>query len=176
MQLLIIFSIAVSLSMDAFSLSLSYGTLGITKTEIIKLSIIVGIYHFFMPLLGFYFGRILLSFIPLNPDLIVFIVLSFVGIEMIIASLKKENLIKKTKIIDLLFFGLAVSMDSFSVGIGLNAISHKKIICSAIFSITSFLFTYFGLILGKKINQLVGKISTIVGGIVLIIIGILYLI
>lgn len=176
MQLLIIFSIAVSLSMDAFSLSLSYGTLGITKTEIIKLSIIVGIYHFFMPLLGFYFGRILLSFIPLNPDLIVFIVLSFVGIEMIIESLKKENLIKKTKIIDLLFFGLAVSMDSFSVGIGLNAISHKKIICSAIFSITSFLFTYFGLILGKKINQLVGKISTIVGSIVLLIIGILYLI
>lgn len=176
MQLLIIFSIAVSLSMDAFSLSLAYGTLGITKKEIIKLSIIVGIYHFFMPLLGFYFGRILLSFIPLNPDLIVFIVLSFVGIEMIIESLKKENLIKKTKIIDLLFFGLAVSMDSFSVGIGLNAISHKKIICSTIFSITSFLFTYFGLILGKKINQLVGKISTIVGGIVLIIIGILYLI
>lgn len=176
MQLLIIFFVAVSLSMDAFSLSLAYGTLSITNKEINILSIIVGIYHFIMPLLGFYFGKLLLSIIPLNPDLIVFIVLSFVGIEMIIESLKQEKLLKKTTIVDLLLFGLAVSMDSFSVGIGLNAISNKKIICSIFFSITSFIFTYFGLKIGKKINQLIGKISTIIGGIILIIIGFIYLI
>lgn len=175
MQLFIILTIAVSLSMDAFSLSLAYGTLGIDKKEKLKLSSIVGIYHFFMPLLGFYFGHILLNFIPLNPDIIVFIVLSFVGIEMIIESLKKEEIVKKTRLVDLLFFGLAVSMDSFSVGVGLNAISHKKIICSIVFCLTSFIFTYIGLILGSKINQIVGRISTIIGGIALIIIGLLYL-
>lgn len=175
MQICIILTIAVSLSMDAFSLSIAYGTLGITKKEISRLSLIVGLYHFFMPLFGYYLGRILLNIIPLNPDFIVFVVLSFVGIEMIIESIKTESIVKKTKIIDLLLFGLAVSMDSFSIGIGLNAISHKKILCALTFSITSYIFTYLGLNFGKKINQLIGKISTIIGGVVLIAIGIIYL-
>lgn len=175
MQITLIFVVAISLSMDAFSLSLAYGTLGINKKEILTLSTVVGLYHFFMPLLGFYIGRVLLNFIPLNPDFIVFVVLSFVGLEMIIESLKKEELVKKTKLLDILLFGLAVSMDSFSVGIGLNVVSKNKILCSCCFSLTSYLFTYLGLNLGKKINQLIGKISTIVGGIVLIMIGITYL-
>ena len=175
MHVILILTIAVSLSMDAFSLSLAYGTLGLTKKEVNKLSVIVGIYHFFMPLIGLFFGRLFLKLIPLNPDLIVFIVLTFVGIEMIVESLKKEELTKKTSLIELLFFGLAVSIDSFSVGIGLNSISNNYLLCSCIFSITSFLFTYLGLKLGYKINQIVGKVSTIIGGIVLIILGIVYL-
>ena len=77
--------------------------------------------------------------------------------------------------IELLIFGLAVSIDSFSVGIGLNAISNNFILCSLIFSISSFLFTYLGLILGKKISSLIGRASTLIGGIVLIIIGIMYI-
>lgn len=175
MHVILILTIAVSLSMDAFSLSLAYGTLGLTKKEVNKLSTIVGIYHFFMPLIGLFFGRLFLKLIPLNPDLIVFIVLTFVGVEMIVESLKKEEVSKKTSLIELLFFGLAVSIDSFSVGIGLNSISNNYLLCSCIFSIASFLFTYLGLKLGYKINQIVGKLSTIIGGIVLILLGIIYL-
>ena len=122
-----------------------------------------------------FIGRLFLKLIPLNPDLIVFIVLTFVGIEMIVESLKKEEVIKKTSLIELLFFGLAVSIDSFSVGIGLNTISNNYLLCSCIFSLASFLFTYLGLKLGYKINQIVGKVSTIIGGIVLIILGMIYL-
>ena len=36
MNIILIFIIAVSLSMDAFSLSLAYGTLGLSKKEIIN--------------------------------------------------------------------------------------------------------------------------------------------
>lgn len=175
MHFLIILTIAVSLSMDAFSLSLAYGTLGISKRELLKLSIIVGIYHFFMPLLGLGIGKIFLSIFPINPDLIVFIVLLFIGIQMIVESLKQEKIEKKTSFIELLIFGLAVSIDSFSVGIGLSSISRHYIICAIVFSICSFIFTYMGLNLGKFINHIVGKISTILGGIALIIIGLIYL-
>jgi putative Mn2+ efflux pump MntP len=56
MNLFIILVIAISLSMDAFSLSLAYGTLDIDKKNIYTLSIIVGIYHFFMPLIGYFVG------------------------------------------------------------------------------------------------------------------------
>ena len=58
MSIYIIFVIAVSLSMDAFSLSLAYGTLNLKKKYIKQLSLIVGIYHFFMPLIGLLIGKI----------------------------------------------------------------------------------------------------------------------
>lgn len=173
MSIYIIFIIAVSLSMDAFSLSLAYGTLNLEKKYIKQLSLIVGIYHFFMPLIGLLIGNIILKIIPINPNIIVSIVLIFIGIEMFIDSFHNDE-IKLMTLKELVLFGLAVSIDSFSVGIGLKAISNNYILCVTIFSLSSFIFTYLGLQLGKKINDIIGKISTIVGGIILIIIGIMY--
>ena len=62
MSITIIFLIAVSLSMDAFSLSLAYGTLNVDKSKRILLSIIVGAYHFFMPILGMNVGKTVFLF------------------------------------------------------------------------------------------------------------------
>ena len=172
---LYIILIAISLSMDAFSLSLAYGTLNLEKKYIKKLSTIVGIYHFIMPLIGNTIGNILLRLVPIKQNLIVCIVLTFIGIEMLIDTFKKEEEIKIMTLKDLLLFGLAVSLDSFSVGLGLNTISKNHILTLITFSLTSATFTYIGLILGKKINNKIGKISTIIGGIVLIIIGLTYI-
>lgn len=174
MSILVIFIIAVSLSMDAFSLSLAYGTLNVEKNKRITLSTIVGIYHFLMPIIGMYVGKTILFLLPVKPTTVVFIVLLIIGIQMIVET-KKESRINVLNIGELLLFGLAVSIDSFSVGIGLNAIYDKPLIAALVFSITSYIFTYLGLFLGTKINDKIGKYSTIIGGIVLIIIGILYL-
>lgn len=176
MSFLTVIIIAVSLSMDAFSLSLAYGTLNIEKKQIIFLSIIVGIYHFFMPLIGNGIGSIIINILPIKPYTIVFLVLTFIGIQMIIESIKSERSLSIMNTLEILLFGLAVSIDSFSVGIGLKAIYSVPLVCSFIFSISAFFFTYLGLILGKKINDMVGIISTIIGGIVLIIIAILYIV
>ena len=86
MSILVIFIIAVSLSMDAFSLSLAYGTLNIEKEKRIILSTIVGIYHFVMPIIGMYVGRTILFLLPVKPTTVVFIVLLVIGIQMIIKS------------------------------------------------------------------------------------------
>ena len=176
MSIIIILTIALSLSMDAFSLSLAYGTLNLEKKDINKISIIVGIYHFIMPLLGLTTGKILIELIQINPNMIVTIVLSFIGIEMIIDSFKKEEAVKIMSQKELLLFGLAVSIDSFSVGIGLEAITKKYLLSVLTFSISSFTFTYVGLMIGKKINNIIGHISTLIGGLILIIIGITYII
>ena len=176
MNIILIFIIAVSLSMDAFSLSLAYGTISLTKKEINLLSIIVGIYHFFMPILGMLIGSFVFNVLNINQNIIVLIIFTFRGINMIIESFKKDEKVKKMKLAEMILFGFAVSIDSFSVGIGINSISNNFIMCSVIFSITSFIFTYIGLILGNKLNQLIGKISTLIGGITLIILGIIYII
>jgi putative Mn2+ efflux pump MntP len=173
---MLLFIIAISLSMDAFSLALAYGTINLSKKEINILSIIVGIYHFFMPILGMFIGTFITNFIHVGENIIILVIFSLIGINMIIESRKESEQVKYMKISEKLLFGLAVSIDSFSVGIGINNISNNFIICSIIFSITSFIFTYLGLKLGKKLNQLIGKVATLIGGISLILLGIIYII
>lgn len=176
MNIILYFIIAISLSMDAFSLSLAYGTLSFNKREIITLSVIVGLFHFFMPILGMKFGNYITSFIHLGTDMTIFIIFSLIGINMIIDSLKNDIKVKKMYISEMLLFGLAVSLDSFSVGFGLNNISDNYILSSFIFSFTSFIFTYLGLILGKKLNSLIGNIASFIGGFTLILLGVTYII
>lgn len=174
MNIILIFIIAVSLSMDAFSLALAYGTIALSEKEIKMLSSIVGIYHFFMPILGMLIGNFIIKIFPINENIITLTIFVFIGINMIVESFKKEEKIKKMKIGEMILFGLAVSIDSFSIGIGINNISNNFIMCSIIFSIISFIFTYIGLILGNKLNQLIGKFATIIGGATLILLGIIY--
>lgn len=176
MNIILIFLIAVSLSMDAFSLSLAYGTISMSKREINLLSIIVGIYHFFMPIFGMLIGNFIFNVLHINSKLIVLIIFAFIGINMILEGFKKEEKVKKMKLSEMVLFGIAVSIDSFSVGIGLNNISNNFIMCSSMFSVTSFIFTFIGLKLGNKLNQIIGKVATIIGGIALILFGMFYLI
>ena len=176
LNFLVIFIIALSLSMDAFSLSLAYGTLNLEKKNIYELSIIVGIYHFIMPILGCFCGNKLLKFLPMNSDLLVFLVLSIIGIEMIIETFKGQDKVKIMKNLELIIFGFAVSVDSFSVGIGLSSITNNIYLSSLVFSIVSMSLTYVGLILGKKISNITGKLSTIIGGFILVVIGLFYLV
>ena len=57
---------AISLSMDAFSLALVYGTFGIDRKNKIILSLIVGCFHFVMPLFGMFIGDLILSLFKLT--------------------------------------------------------------------------------------------------------------
>ena len=61
MEIFFVLMIALSLSMDAFSLALAYGTLEMNKSDRNLLSIIVGMFHYFMPLFGMFIGNIILS-------------------------------------------------------------------------------------------------------------------
>lgn len=176
MELLLIITIAVSLSMDAFSLSLAYGTLGIPKKQEYLLSIIVGAFHFFMPIIGMFVGASILNFLKINPDIIIFVVLALIGIQMIVESFKEQENLKVMRTIELFLFAFAVSLDSFSIGLTLTNISKNYLLSAFIFAVCSAIFTFVGLTLGNKIKKSVGKMSTVIGGIVLIIIGLICLI
>lgn len=172
--MLLVILIAVSLSMDAFSLALAYGMFNFNKREIFTLSFIVGLYHLVMPFIGYNFGNIIFTYITLKPSLIVAIIFNLIGIEMIIDMFKKEEKKKITGYIEMLAFGLAVSIDSFSTGIGIKAITSNINFAFISFSITSAIFTFIGLKLGKKISDKIGKSSNLVGAVILILIGISY--
>lgn len=161
--------------MDAFSLSLLYGTEGIKKKDKLIISTIVGIFHFIMPLIGLSIGTLITSKIILNTNILVGIILSLISIEMIISSFKNKEEKFLLSIPGYLLFGLSVSIDSLTTGIGLPAITNNFILSSLIFSVISFIFTFLGLNLGNILNQKYGKFSTIIGGTILLILGIIYI-
>lgn len=168
--------VGISLSMDAFSLSMVYGTLSLEKKMIRFLSILVGVFHFFMPLLGVFIGEyVISSFIP-NPDKLVGIIFIILGLQMIfsINELSRTTATSFKNLGQALLFAFSVSLDSFSIGIGLGAAGtsyHNQLIAILIFSICSATFTFLGLQLGKKLSLKFGKIANIIGSILLLILG-----
>lgn len=161
--------------MDAFSLSLIYGTQKIDKKNKILLAVIVGVYHFIMPIIGLNVGNLLTSKLIINTNILVGVILSLIALEMIITSLKNKEEKLLLSIPGYFIFGLSVSIDSLTTGIGLSAITSAHLLASLIFSTTSFFFTFLGLNIGNLLNRKFGKISTIIGGFILLIIGIIYI-
>ena len=161
--------IAISLSMDAFSLALAYGMSKISHPEKLLLSTVVGIYHFIMPLIGLLVSKILIEISFLNINYIAVVILIYTGIDLIISREDHKSINK----LGYLMFGLSVSLDSFSIGISLRAITEKYLLAAISFSLSSFIFTYLGLNLGSTIGNIIGSFSKKIGGIILIIIAII---
>lgn len=167
--------IAISLSMDAFSLSLIYGTYGLSGKNQILLAVIVGIFHFVMPLLGLGFGNFVMNYLIFNVNLVVGIIFFVIGIEMLISSKKEEEVKLLVSLVGFLFFGLSVSIDSLTTGIGLSAISHNYLGVASLFMVISAIFTYMGLRLGNKLSNKFGKHATVGGGIMMVILALSYI-
>ncbi len=167
--------IGISLSMDAFSLALLYGTYGLAKKEEITLSIIVGLFHFFMPLIGLFFGNMIFHYFVVDANFVVGIIFGLIGFEMFISSFREEDVKILIGFVPFLLFGLSVSIDSLTTGIGLSSISDNYLMVSSIFMLFSGGFTYLGLKLGGFFSKRFGKLATIFGGGMMITLGLFYI-
>jgi len=168
--------VAISLSMDAFSLSMLYGTLSLSKRVIRFLSMTVGIFHFFMPLFGYLFGDMISLVFIFNAKLLVGAIFILLSIQMLLSLNKTEELSEISSLFSYLLFGFTVSIDSFTVGIGIGGLKSNIWFPCIIFSLVSFLFTFLGLSLGRKLASKFGKYSTILGSLMLMILGFSYLV
>lgn len=154
------FMIGLALSVDAFMISLVYGTTLRKKNEALLTSLIVGLFHFFMPLLGYFMAILVFTQINLSRyvedkvKFIAFIILIMLGLIMII---KKDDTESKNiyQIINKIIFAFSVSIDSFLAGIAFSTISHINIyLTSLLFLIVSFSCTYIALTIGKKARDI----------------------
>ena len=173
-ELVSILLIGISLSMDTFSLSLTLGT--VSENKLIKiLPLFVGIFHFFMPILGNIIGITLINLLNLASNIILGTVLIVLGINLAIHYFKDETADINLNILGIIIFALSVSIDSFSVGLGINDITNNYYIASIIFALCSAAFTYLGIIIGKYSSKLIGKYAIILGIFLLLILGIFHL-
>ena len=107
MKILTLFLIGISLSIDAFSIALAYGLIGISKKNMFLSSLIVGLFHFFMPLLGSALGSELLSIIKIDQKYLIITILILLLIEMI-KSINEEQKQINMNIIGMISFAFIV--------------------------------------------------------------------
>lgn len=158
--------------MDAFSLALSFGTLSLSQKMNFVLSSTVGVFHFFMPILGACLGLVFIKGLHLEAHFLSTIIFLYIAILMFkdFKEDKQEEI--KLSFVGILIFVLGVSLDSFGVGFALNLEWYDLVKAAFIFTITSFSFTLIGLSLGKRLNNLVGSYSVLVGSIIMFILAV----
>lgn len=168
--------IGISLSMDAFSLALLYGTIGMDRKSKIGLSIVVGVFHFFMPLIGEGIGGSISHTFSGSMRLITLVIFCLIGVQML--GFGKGDRDDSVRVLNSWYayflFGFSVSIDSLTVGLGISSINNNFIVVSLVFCFCSFLFTFLGLNLGNFLSDRFGGIATKIGGGLLILLGIFY--
>ena len=177
MKLFDLLFLAVGLSMDAFAVSVTNGLcikkIGIKGATVC--GICFGLFQGVMPTLGYALGRTFESFISSIDHYIALILLGFIGGKMLIDGIKNkdEDLNNATSLTFglLMVQGVATSIDALAVGVSFAALSVNIVSAAAFICLITFLFSFWGVFIGKKFGTILNNKAQIIGGIILIGIG-----
>lgn len=172
-QILTVLLMAFALGMDAFSLGLGMGMRGLRLLHIMRLSIIIGMFHIIMPLLGMLAGNFLSSIIGHIATIAGGILLVLLGGHMVYSSLRgnDEPAFDTRTVWGTTLFALSVSVDSFSVGVSLGLFTTDWIFTIMSFGLMGGLMSVIGLLIGKRVRSWVGEYGEAFGGIILLAFG-----
>jgi manganese efflux pump family protein len=160
---------AAALGMDAFSVGLGMGMYKLRLRKIFEIGITIGLFHVLMPLAGITAGKFLSEQFGALASFIGGLLLVVLGLQMIWASLKKDDEKVITPVgVGLLLFALSVSLDSFSVGLSLGIYGAKTVLVLLCFGIMATVQTWAGLLLGRKVRGWIGTYSEALGGAILL--------
>ena len=168
-ELVTIIIMAFALGMDAFSISLGMGMYRLRFKQMLNIGLVVGIFHILMPLLGMIAGRFLSEKFDAVASYIGGGLLLILGVQMIWSSLRKESESLITPVgFGLLLFALSVSLDSFSVGLTLGIYGARTLLVLICFGAGAMLLSWLGLIIGRRVQGLLGQYSEVLGGAILL--------
>jgi len=168
--------IAVAMGLDAFSVSLSLGIQQLSIRRMFLFSLIVGIFHYLFPLMGESIGHLFKNYLifPVDVTAILFIV---IGIYMMIAAFgEKKNVFLRGKPFAIVLLGLAVSIDSLSIGFSLSFTAILTYWHFILFGSMAMVLTFAGIYIGRKIRLVARIYSEFIAGAILLFIGCTYLI
>jgi putative Mn2+ efflux pump MntP len=176
-DIITIILLAVGLSMDAFAVSISSGIILMRPTiyHALKIGLFFGGFQAVMPIIGWFLGLGFKGYFSSIANWIAFGLLSLIGIKMIYEAVySKDKAVKTepTRLFILLMLSIATSIDALVVGVGFALLSSSIVIPVIIIGIVTFMFSFTGVFLGKRLGELFGKKVEITGGLILIGIGV----
>lgn len=187
-ELLTVILVAIALGADAFSLALGLGMKNNSRRYILRASLVVGVFHIFMPLGGVLVGNLLGTLMGKVAIWAGGMILVFLGLKMIwdgspwrrsnfsFREARKELELQRANTISswggLLALGWSVSIDAFGAGIGLGVSMGGLVAFVLILGFVAALMTAVGLLLGQLLGYWIGKWAELAGGLVLVVIGV----
>lgn len=185
--MLSIILIGVSLSMDAFAISLTNGLTvnGFKLRHAMLMAAYFGAFQFMMPLIGCFLAGTVSSYVSMLGPYISFFLLAFIGGKMIWEAVRgddgdEENdggsIAVKLSPRRLIALAVATSIDALAVGVSFAFMDVALIPSCIVIGVVTFIICVMGGMLGKYIPWLTGKRAEIVGGLILVGIGIKLLI
>lgn len=182
MQLLTILGIAVALAMDAFAVAVATGVnlKDISYRQTFRLSWHFGLFQALMPIIGWWLGASIQSYVENYAHWLAFILLALVGTNMLREAVTSDTGEEQdrsskdsTKGITLVILSIATSIDALAVGLSMSMLNVSIIYPAIIIGLVAGGFTIVGLHLGKRAARLywLSMWAEIVGGVVLLLIG-----
>lgn len=176
MNVIEIILIALSLSMDAFAVSISKGLTiqSINLKQTLTIALFFGSFQALMPYLGWALGVNSFKYISSFNYWLAFILLFIIGFKMIKEAFeckKEEGCFSKFSYKEIFFLAIATSIDAFASGISFACLNIKILKPILIIGLVTFLFSVLGVKIGKIFSEKYQKISQISGGAILILIG-----
>jgi putative Mn2+ efflux pump MntP len=175
MGILALFLLAVSLAMDAFSVSIC-GSMALHPDSRLKGAISFGSwfggFQFLMPVIGYFAGKVAADYITSYDHWIAFFLLGYIGINMIIEKNDECELVSAYSVRKMFTLALATSIDALAVGVSLAFLNVNIWFSSILIGVVTFAFSFVGGIMGFKLGENFRTKSTIIGGIVLCLLGI----
>ncbi|WP_199478360.1 manganese efflux pump MntP [Peribacillus saganii] len=164
---------AFALGMDAFSVGLGMGMFKLRLKQIFVIGLTVGVFHVVMPLLGMAAGRFISGQFGTFAAYAGGILLLILGLQMFYSGLKggEETLLAPVGV-GLFVFALSVSLDSFSVGLTLGIYGARTAVTVICFGAAATILTWLGLLVGRKVQGILGVYSEVLGGSILCAFGI----
>jgi manganese efflux pump family protein len=176
MDSLTLLIIAIGLSFDTFAVSISCGLMQkeIKFINACKIALCMAFFQAAMPVIGWFLGSSVKTFMHEIDHWIAFILLALLGIRMIYESLKHEEERKEFNPLNLkvlISISIATSIDALVVGISFALLNLNIIWSAFVIGAVTYTVAMLGILFGKKTGNLFGKRMEILGGLILIGIG-----
>ena len=184
MTLFAVTIMALALAMDAFAVAVSTGIRlqCLNVAQVGRMAGAFGFFQFFMPVLGWFLGFKVHTYIEAYDHWLAFGLLSFVGLRMLKEAWDSRNNADEdsctcadpTTGSTLLLLGIATSVDALAVGLSMALLNVDIWLPALVIGVVCFGMTAVGMYLGRWACQSasLGDKANALGGVVLVAIGV----
>ena len=181
MTLLEIFLVGIGLSMDAFAVAICKGLAmpTINRKQTLLIAAYFGVFQALMPLTGWLLGSPFARHVPKMAPWIAFVLLAWIGGNMIRESLSKKEEDEEVEPAELrhkelFMLAIATSIDALAVGVSFSMVALAIPIgaAAALIGCTTFAISVGGVFVGHIFGARYKNRAEFVGGAILILIGV----
>ena len=178
MSIMAIIVLAISMSMDAFAVSVGRGAaMGRPRfSEALRTGVVFGIVEAITPLIGWAAGVTAAAYISAVDHWIAFSLLAVVGINMLYAAFKggdeeQDSSRASMSFMVLIATAIGTSLDAMAVGVSLAFLEVNILVIAGAIGLATFLLSSGGMLVGRLIGARFGRLAEGTAGVALVVLG-----